>query len=104
MDLLIFWELGSSCKFAAAAFFQTCRSHVQLGDVLYIVAMPRCITPDCPALLSMQAAMPAVLRVVPSPTIVRVIGPDVTGGGDRIGRRDIHHARWRDVGRAHDRR
>ena len=43
---------------------------------------------------SSPSSMPAVLRVVPSPSVAAVIGPDVTGARAGVDRCHVDHA-WR---------
>ena len=46
------------------------------------------------------AAMPAVGRMAPAPPVAGMVGPCISGAGERIGRTRIHHPRRRN----HDRR
>ena len=43
--------------------------------------------------------MPAVFRVMPSPTVVFVVSPPIAGARDCIGRRYIDYAGRRDIDR-----
>ena len=52
--------------------------------------LPKILTAH-PALA--PAAMPAVGRMAPAPPVARMVGPGVSGAGERIGRTHIHHPR-----------